>query len=194
MKRLYHHLVQHRWGEASDLIIFDRERAAIPGSLDQVHVGIWDPDGDCDVTSFMTLGMSELVMPGADYRAELTLGVRGALSVETRRQIPVFLANVSEYPFAQNLKLDWWERLANPGAIPAFPDCSQLLLAPMFGDDDFRHFPEPDSDVRVLSCVPITPKEAHILKEHGRGAFLDYWDESGVDVFAPRRDPVGGAA
>ena len=192
MKRLYHYLVEHRWGEPTDLIIFDSERAAIPGALKQVHVGIWHPDDECDVTSFITLGMSELKMPRANYRAELTLGVRGSLSAKNREQIPIFLANVAEYPFMYKRKLDWWECLADPGAIPGFPGCRKLLLAPMFGDETFDHFPEPDEDVRVLSCIPVTPKEGHILKEHGRCAFLDYWEESGVDLFAPRSDDPDG--
>jgi hypothetical protein len=193
MKRLYHHLVKHRWGEPADLIVFDRNSAAVPGALEQVHVAIWDADERCGVTTFMTLGMSELMMPHADYRAELTLGVRGALAGDTRRRIPMFLANVSEYPFMHQRTLNWWERLANPGEIPGFPDCPQLLLAPMFGDSAFKHFPAPDEDVKVLSLIPVTAHEGHLLKERGAEAFLDYWEESGVDLFAPRRDPIESA-
>ncbi len=48
---------------------------------------------------------------------------------------------------------------------------------------------EPDDDVKLLSLVPITPHENHILAEHGGKAFLDYWERSGIDVFAPRSDP-----
>ena len=193
MKRLYHHLVNHRWGEPADLIVFDRSRAAIPGALEQVHVAIWDSDERCDVTTFMTLGMSELMMPHADYRAELSLGVRGRLSSDTRQGLPMFMANVAEYAFTHQRTLNWWERLAQPGEIPGFPDCPQLLLAPSFGEPPFKHFPAPDDDVKVLTLVPITAHEGQILKEHGAEAFLDYWEESGVDLFAPRRDPSEGA-
>lgn len=192
MKRLHHYLVQHRWGEPADLVVFDGSQAATPCALEAVHVGIWDPDKHCDVTTFATLGMSERVVPGADYRVELSLGCRAPLSAAERRQLAAFLANITEYPFMYGRKLDWWERLANPGAIPNFADCTQVLLAPMFGEDDFRTFPEPDTDVKMLSVVPITPHENHILAEHGRRAFLDYWEESGVDIFSPRRDPAGG--
>lgn len=191
MKRLYHHLVQHRWGKPADLVVFDRSRAAIPGALEQVHVAIWDADERCDVTTFITLGMSELLMPHADYRAELTLGVRSPFAPEARRRLPMFLANVAEYPFTHQRALNWWERLTQPGEIPGFPDCSQLLLAPTFGDSPFKHFPAPDEDVKVLSLLPITVHEGHILKEHGAKAFLDYWEETGVDLFAPRHDPGG---
>jgi hypothetical protein len=192
MKRLYHYLVEHRWGEPTDLVIFDRSRAAIPGHLEQVHVAIWNGDEQCDVTTFMTLGMSELQMPDADYRAELTLGVRGPLTRETRGRIPMFLANVAEYPFTNERTLNWWERLTQPGAIPGFPDCPQLLLAPMFGAPPFERFPAPDEDVKVLSLVPITAHEGQILKERGSKGFFDYWEETGVDLFAPRRDPGCG--
>jgi hypothetical protein len=188
MKRLYHYLVEHRWGEPADLIVFDGTGAQTPGALDVVHVAIWDAGGDCDVTTFASLGMSEQAQPGADYRVELTLGYRGPLPPEVRRQLVTFVANVTEYPFMHRRKLDWWERLANPGAIPGFPDCTQVLLAPMFGADEFRTFPEPDSDVKLLAMVPITPHENHILADHGSTAFLDYCEREGVDIFAPRAD------
>ncbi len=188
MKRLYHHVVRHRWDEPADLVVFERSRAAVPGALDQVHVGIWDADEGCDVTSFMTFGMSELTMPKDGGRAEMTLAVRGPLARGDRDRIPILLANLSEYPFANDCRLDWWERIANPGPIPAFPGCRQLLLAPMFGEDPFEHFPAPDEDVKVISVVPITPSEAHVLEAHGREAFLDHWETTGIDIFAPRSD------
>jgi hypothetical protein len=189
MKRMYHHLVKHRWGEPGDLVVFDRSRAAIPGALAQVHVAIWDADESCDVTTFMTLGMSELQMPNRDDRAELTLGVRGPLAGDTRGRIPMFMANVAEYPFTNRRTLNYWERLTQPGEIPGFPDCAQLLLAPMFGETPLR-FPAPDEDVRVLSLIPITAREGDILKEHGPEGFFDYWKKSGVDLFAPRRESL----
>lgn len=193
MKRLYHYLVEHRWGEPADLIVFDGSLAATPGALEAVSVGIWDPDAECDITTFATLGMSERVLPGADYRVELSLGCRSRLGSAERRQLASFVANITEYPFMYGRKLDWWEKLTNPGSIPVFRHCTQILLAPMFGDDEFRTFPEPDADVKILSVVPITPRENHILAVHGRKAFLDYWEESGVDIFSPRRDPDGEA-
>src|SRR5262249_10068763 len=119
MKRLYHYLIEHRWGEPTDLIVFDGSQSATPGVLEQVHVGIWDPDSDCDVMSFITLGMSELIIPFAEYRAELTLGFRGCPSPEERRKLAAFLANITEYPFMYRRRVDWWERLTHPGEIPA---------------------------------------------------------------------------
>jgi Suppressor of fused protein (SUFU) len=193
MKRLHHYLAEHRWGEPSDIVVYDGSRLQPPRTLDRVHVAIWDAGGDCDVTTYATLGMSENCLPGAEYRAELTLGCRGQLGPSDRRGLATFVANVTEYPFMYGLKLDWWERLKDPGSIPAFPGCTQLLLAPMFGDDEFLYFPEPDNDVKMLSLVPITPQENHLLAEHGRQAFLDYWEQSGVDIFAPRAEKNRGA-
>jgi hypothetical protein len=167
MKRLYHCLVEHRWGEPDDLIIYDGWAAIPPTILPVVHVAIWDADESCDVTTFATLGMSEGRMSGVEHRAELTLGYRGQLEPSVRRALATFVANVTEYPFMNGLGLDLWHRLNNPGAIPGFAGCTQLLVAPMFGDDDFGHFPEPDEDVKLLSLVPITPRENHILAKHG---------------------------
>jgi hypothetical protein len=96
MKRLYHQLVD-RWGEPADLIIFDSAQAAQPGVLDAVHVAIWGPDEECEVATFFSLGMSEVLMPYADYRVELHLGRRGRLSAGDRAALAHFVANLSEY-------------------------------------------------------------------------------------------------
>ncbi|MBM4078029.1 MAG: suppressor of fused domain protein, partial [Planctomycetes bacterium] len=119
------------------------------------------------------------------------LGKRGRLSVDDSFALARFVANLTEYPFMYSLKLDWWERVANPGSIPGFPDCTQLLLAPDLGTaemDRFDRFQSPDDDVRILRVIPITPRENYILKERGRVAFLDYWTESGIDIWSPRSD------
>jgi len=191
MKRLHSGLVM-RFGEPSGWIIYDREMAVTPGRLPTVHVGVWDPDEDCDVTTFATVGMSEVLMKGADYRVELTLGHRGPMDDTTRSKMTVFLANLSEYPFTHDLKLDWWERLSHPGPIPGFPGCPKLLLAPPFGGVPLT-FPAPDDDVRLLTAIPVTQEENDILATQGRDAFLDYWENAGVDIFAPRGESGAGA-
>jgi hypothetical protein len=189
MKRLYATLVE-RWGEPTDVRVYDARKLGRPSELAQVHVPIWAADDEVDVCSFCTLGMSERLMAGADYRVELTMGVRAPLDEKQRADVATFLANITEYPFMNNLRLDWWERLANPGTIPSFPDCSQVLFAPSFGEHPFLHFEGEDADVRLLSVMPITPRESHVLKAHGREAFLQYWeDHEELDLFAPRRDP-----
>jgi hypothetical protein len=188
MKRLYHQLVEHRWGEPTDLIVFERSRAIVRGVLELLHVAIWDADESCGVTSYMTLGMSEITIPHADYRTELSLGVRAALTPQDRSKLAILLANLSEYPFTYDRQIDWWERIVDPGDVPAFPHCPHLLLAPMFGEPAFERFAEPDDDVKVLSVVPITEREGHVLKDHGREAFLDYCEEQGIDIYAPRSD------
>jgi hypothetical protein len=187
MKRLYHHLVTHRWGEPTDLTVFDGSLARQPSALDQVHIAIWAPPDD-GVTTFFTLGMSEIPMPGQQYRVELTLGIRGPVSSQLRAELAGFLANITEYPFSNALALNWWERLANPGTIPGFPDCTQLLFAPMSVDPKFETFGHPDEDVKVLAVIPITPSENHILKDHGVDAMLEHWETTGTDVFTPRKD------
>src|ERR1044071_4734142 len=137
-KRLYRQLID-RWGEeATDIIVFDRP--ALPGVFRTMNVAIWDPKDECDVLSFVTLGMSEMRMAGADYRAELTLGCRARLTASERWSLAAPVANLTEYPFQYNLKIDWKERLSNPGRIPVFQGCTQLLLAPVFRDPPFRWF------------------------------------------------------
>ena len=187
MKRLYHQLM-HCWGEAADILVFDaRDRDP---SLAVVHVAVWDATEDGDVTIFNTMGMSERRMPGADYFTEVNLGIRGAIEEHDRRRLAAFLANVAEYPFCHARKLDWWERLSNPGNIPCFPGCTQLLLTPCLTDGGFSRFNPPDEEVKLLYATPTTSKENHILTVHGRQAFLDYLIEHELDLFAPRTDPT----
>ena len=47
---------------------------------------------------------------------------------------------------------------------------------------------DPDGNIRLLNVIPITPKERHLLREHGYETFLDYASEEGIDLFADRRD------
>jgi len=189
VKRLYHQL-HHRWGEATEIRKIGEPTTATGRAFDFIDLAIWDSDETCDITTYFTLGMSERFMKGADYRVELTLGVRDPITANQRTALGLFLANVTEYPFMYDLKLDWWETLADVGAVPVFTECRQALLVPMFGEEPFERFAPPDDDVKVLSLVPITPHEHHLLSSHGRSAFLDHWEREGVDIFQPRRDTV----
>lgn len=186
-RRLYHQLTS-RWGKASRIHQVGDPETADSRTFDSIDLAIWDTDEDCDVMSYFTLGMSERVMEGADYRVELTLGVRGQPTRSEKRDLGLLLANLTEYPFMYDRKLDWWETLSDVGRIPFFSGCSKLLLSPMFGDEPLKRFESPDDDVKILSIVPITPLEHEILRTRGRAAFLDYWEESGVDIYAPRPD------
>jgi len=188
MKRLYHQLLHH-WGEPADFITFDKGVARTRGPQDLVHVAVWHPDPECDITSFNTLGMSERLMPGARYRAELNLGLRGGVvpSSDDIRAMARFLANLAAYPFLNALALDWRERLADPGSIPCFPGFTQLLLAPSLDGKGLEWFDPPDDNVKLLRAIPIGPYENHLLKAHGWQAFLAYADERHLDLFSPSR-------
>jgi hypothetical protein len=189
MRRLFAHLEEDR-GTPSDVIVYGPAPGTRPGALATLDVAIWDAPRADEVTTLCTVGMSERLMKGASYRVELRLDARGRWTSRQRSALAVFLANVSEYPFMHDLRLDWWERLANPGPIPGFPGCTQVLLAPGLGSGAFERFPLPDDDVKVLRVVPITPHENQLLKLQGRDAFLEYRTRTGVDIFAPRVDSI----
>jgi hypothetical protein len=185
MKRLYRQLLR-LWGEPDEIIVFDR--AAAPSAPIDVHVALWHPDDDCDITSFNTLGMSECRMAGADYLAEVNLGIRGPrLPDSTWRALAAFVANVACYPFEHDLKLDWWESLKHPGAIPGFPGFTQLLVAASLDGEGLEWFDVPDDDVKLLRLVPITPRENHLFTAHGRQSLLDYAHGEAVDLYSPLR-------
>ena len=161
-----------------------------------MEVAIWRPASWDDVTTLNTMGMSEKSMPGADYIVELNLACRRKLSETDEQRLATLLANITQYPFAHNRKLDWWERLANPNGIPVFDNCTQILFAPSFADSDLSWLETPKQPVKLLHVIPITERENHILAAHGVEAFKTYLDEEGVDLFSPPNErrasrPVG---
>jgi len=187
MKRLYHQLVD-RWGEPTDLFVFDAREIEHPLCLPLLFVPTWVADEQCDVTAFNTLGMSNLRMKGADYFTELHFAYRGCLSERRRLSVARKLADVAEYPFENTLKLDWWEIIPKTGEIPAFPGCRHLLLHTKFKKEGFDTIDDEEGLVKLLYVVPITPKERHIILKHGRDAFWDYIEGEGLDILADRQD------
>lgn len=125
-------------------------------------------------------------MLGADYFTELHFAYRGSPTKEEQLEVARFLANLTEYPFMHNLKLDWWERLANPGNIPLFSSCKHLLLHPALVQGGLELIDDPDGPVKLLFVIPITADENHTLKVHGRQAFMEYLEANEVDIIAPR--------
>jgi hypothetical protein len=190
MKRLYHQLTVHHFGEPEDLWTYDPARATNPSpKLRLTYVAVWPADKKCDVTGFNTLGMSRRKMKGADYYTELHMGIRARLTKAKRERISGFLANVAQYPFDHNRCLDWWHVLNNPGTIPLFPNCSQLLFHPRLTPTGLDRIDDPQGLVKLLYVVPITPLEHHLLTAHGQEAFEEHVAENGIDLLSDRTDP-----
>jgi hypothetical protein len=187
MIRIYHHLVDHM-GEATNIIEFDETAAGGSSHLPFVHVAIWDAKSDDDLTILHTLGMSEKYMNSADYLAELCWHIRGKISEDDKHNCSRFMANLTEYPFVYDLKLDWWGHLVDPGKMPMFPGCKTLLLAPALSEIALEPFPSPGSEVKTLHIYPITDLETHVVAEHGREEFSKFIEERRIDLFSDRPD------
>jgi suppressor of fused protein SUFU len=185
MIRLYHHLAD-QLGDAEDMIEYDETMARNPSHLRLVHIAIWEAKSENDHTVFHTLGMSERYMANADYLVELCWRIRGNLSKEDKGRCSHFLANLTEYPFMYDLKLDLWEHLVDPGKIPMFSECKTLLLGPTLSEQSLSSFPPPDADVKVLHLYPLTELETHVVSEHGREEFVEYVKNEGIDLFSDR--------
>lgn len=194
MVRLYHRFVELVGaGEPPDLWVYEPQLWQPPGRGGNAptlkNVMVWPADDETEVCSFQTLGMSDRLMPGAPYAAELHMGIREYLRKEDRERVARFLANVAEYPFDHGRTLDWWHVLSQPGDIPRFPGCRHLLFHPRFVDAGFDTVDDEDGLVKVFYVVPITPHERHLLVDHGRDDFLDYLAEHEIDLFQDRTDP-----
>jgi hypothetical protein len=175
-------------GEATDIIEFDETIANNPSHLPFVHIAIWDAKSDDDLTILHTLGMSGKCMNNADYLVELCWHIRGKISEDDKRHCSWFMANLTEYPFMYDLKLDWWEHLVDPGKMPMFSGCKTLLLAPALSEIALKPFPSPDSKVKVLHIYPLTDLETHLVAEHDRDEFVEFIEERKIDLFSDRSD------
>ena len=178
-------------GEPQDLWVFDPHEVPGAASLDLrlIHVPVWPADATSDVTAFNTLGMSERPIPGADYCAELHLGIRGGLDEPARAEVGRFLANLAQFPFHRSVELDWWELIREPGPIPSFPNCRHLLLHPRLAGDGIDVLDDPDGPVKLFYVIPITPLERRLMLERGRQAFQEHVRDRDIDLLTDRADP-----
>jgi tetratricopeptide (TPR) repeat protein len=78
MKRLYRRFSELCGGEPEDLWVFDPLDfdEPPPPFLGITHMMAWPADANCDVTSFVSLGMSDRRMVGADYYCEVMFAIR----------------------------------------------------------------------------------------------------------------------
>ena len=187
MISLYHHLAD-QMGEAANIIEYDETMASEPSHLPFVHIAIWDAKSDDDLTILHTLGMSEKYMNNADYLVELCWHIRGKLSEDNKHHCSQFMANLTEYPFMYDLKLDWWEHLVDPGDVPMFSGCKTLLLGPALSEIALMPFPRSDSVVKVLHIYPLTDLETHMVADHGREEFVEFAEKRKIDLFSDRSD------
>lgn len=190
MIALYHFLSREMGGEPEDLWVFNPEGLDDPPPfLRLTNVAVWPADENCDVTTFHTLGMSERLMKGADYFAELHWAIRAELTKDERLRVAQRLADLAAYPFQHDLKLDWWEVIRQAGPIPHFDGCRHVLLHPRFSEEGCDVIQHPDGTIRVLYVVPITPQERHLTVDHGREHLVNHWIEHGADLLSDRWAP-----
>jgi Flp pilus assembly protein TadD len=191
MKRLYRRFSELCGGEPEDLWTFDPLDFAAPPPpfLGITHVMAWPADANCDVTSFLSLGMSDRRMVGADYFSEIHFAIRAPLDEQQRLEVARRIADLVAYPFQYDRKLDWWELIRDPGRLPGFTGCKHLLLHPRLTEEGFDVVEDSEGVVKILMAIPITPHERQLILEHGRDALLDYLASNKIDVLSDRTDP-----
>ncbi len=151
-----------------------------------IDVMVWNADEEVDITTFVTIGMSEKKMKGADYRAELHFSIEGKLKQSSIDKITIFMANVALYPFMNSTHFDWWHTLPNVNKIPEFKSGCGLLLHPAFVEDGWDVICTEESHVKIMNLVPLTKYECDIAAEKGIDCLLDYLVENEVNYFKPR--------
>lgn len=181
MKALYHWFAR-QWGESGRLIWFDPARASGPVRVEKLHVAVWPANDDCDVTTFVTLGVSEVELAGCEIRrVEFHWAVRRHLSHDEIQLGAKYLANLSQYPFDHGRCFDWWNTLASPGQIPFFPTATALLLRPPFTSETDQEVSVGGEQIRMLYLAPLNSEQHQILMTEGVDAYLDYLERTGLD-------------
>ena len=151
-----------------------------------IDVMIWRPDGSADITTFSTIGMSEMPMTEVPYRCELHFSVRSEKPLENESTIARFLANLATYPFHYETHFNWWHTLRDPGRIPLFSEGMAVLFHPRFVGDGWDTIIHHDQTVKLLNVVPITQEERRLNDDSGIQALMDHWGDQMIDLFEPR--------
>lgn len=186
MRNIYRHYAD-KWGDSEHLIWFDPSRASKATRLPRFHVAVWIADDDVDVTTFVTMGVSDVELQSCDRsRIEFHWAVRGHLSADEVHLGAQYLANLAEYAFDHERCLDWWHQLKNPGAIPLFPQATALLLRPPFADDDDGDLCFDGDHVRTLFVVPLNDEQAHLLSRDGPEAYVHHLERNQLDPLGTR--------
>jgi len=186
VKKVYREHIE-KFGEPTRSLRYDKKEPydsnAYPPFID---VMIWSPEEDLNMTTFATIGMSDMPMKGADYRIELHMSVEGELDEETAANITIFLANLAQYPFINSTYFDWWHTVPNAGEIPGYKTTHSLLLHPAFVENGWDLICTDYGHVKIINVIPITKEEQLMSKEKGINFLLDYLEENEVSYFARR--------
>src|SRR5215813_9942619 len=83
-----------RFGEPDDAITYDNDEQSY-GQPTRISVVVWHRSVEVDVTTFSTIGMAALPMPGAGHRAELHFTIRRDVDPPSIDAISKFLANLA---------------------------------------------------------------------------------------------------
>ena len=168
-----------------------------------------DPDG---LVRYVTLGMSRApmadptaaVVDESGPRAELVLGVRGAVDSVLRR-LAVLAASpaVEGVVVAPGALLDLAEPLwddapfsgvlvEEPGPVPDLPldpvrDHAGGDVLAALADSSGTGVLVERAPVRFLPLTPVTAAEAAYKRVHGPDALRDQWRAAGTDLADPRR-------
>ena len=179
MREIYREYLAH-FGEPTHSIVYD-DGKVLEGYPCRVDVFVWEPDEDCEMCTFATIGMASVPLPKAKHRAELHFAVRRPLGKEQIAEVSRFLANLAMYPFQTGEPLDWWHTLSNPGKIPLYTSAECLLLHPRFVEGGWDRIKADEACVHLLNVVPITREEKDL---RNIDSILDRLQE--IDLFEPR--------
>ena len=153
--------------------------------FNRLDVFLWKPTDKIPMTTFSTMGMSDIPMKNVVHRCEIHWTIRGELSEDENSDSAAFLANLAEYPFKKDVALDHWHIIQNL-TIPKFQKCASLLFHPSFTSDGWNQIVWKTHTIKILNLVPITNEENQIALHSGVNTMLDHLYESQTDIFSDR--------
>jgi hypothetical protein len=149
-----------RFGEPDDSVTY-QDGEETYGRPTRIDIVAWRRSAEVDVTTFSTIGMAALPMPGAGHRAELHFTIRRDVDHAAANAIAQCLANLAIPPFLNDTFFDWWYKRRYPDQIPLFKGATAVLFHPGSSSHwDMIKFN--GVLVKILNVVPITADEYNI--------------------------------
>lgn len=166
--------------ESANFRLQGSEQSHLPS---EIQLLLWHPDQHSDLSTLVTLGMSDLPMANGE-RAELHMAWEGQLSQDQESSLVEFLANLALYPFLSGQSAHWWQIIALDGEIPMFKGKKALVFHPPFHEEGWALAETSAGPVRILNVVPISDDEQTLAIHHGIAPLVERWQREGRNPFA----------
>lgn len=168
-------------GEPGDIVV---KRRAQPSTMapNEIHVLFFPPidgDGEDNITTVATAGMSVVAQPGSYPYVELGLELKGNCAASERGPIATCLADLASVPFLHNRPFEP-NLILEDVTIPLFANMHFALVTRWDRVSDIK-LPDTDPPVIILRLTPLYKAEADLAGQMGDVKALTFLEGKGMD-------------